>query len=90
MKLSAFEIPRGRVQFVTLPSGRSVNVHIADRDTYGVDIHVQSNSEQWPQEYSDSLAHFKGNVGVFSDHIKNLSHQDIEFLQDKFAPVGNG
>lgn len=84
MKLSTFDLPRGSTQFVTLPSGRSINVHVANRDTYGTDIHVQSNSEQWPEEYSDSLAHFKGNVGVFSDHIKNLSHQEIDFLQDKF------
>jgi len=88
MKLSTFDLPRGSTQYVTLPSGRSINVHVANRDTYGTDIHVQSNSEQWPEEYSDSLVHFKGYTGVFSDHIQNLSHLEIEFLQDKFTGEG--
>ena len=85
MKLSAFDIPRGAVHYITLPSGRSINVHVADRDTYGVDVHVQSNSDQWPAEYSDSLRHTKQLVSVCSSPSTNLSHQDIEFLQDTFS-----
>ena len=87
MRLSVFDIPRGAVHYITLPSGRSINVHVADRDTYGVDVHVQSNSDQWPAEYSDSLSHFKQSVCVFFSPSKYLSHQDIEFLQDTFSKV---
>lgn len=87
MRLSVFDIPRGAVHYITLPSGRSINVHASRGATSGWDVYVQTNSEQWPQEYSDSLVHVRKEVIVFHSHGKNLSHQDIEFLQDTFSKV---
>jgi hypothetical protein len=85
MRLSAFDIPRGSHHYLQLPSGRCINVHASRGATSGWDLYVQANSEQWPQEYSDSLVHVKKGVIVFHSHGKNLSHQDIEFLQDTFS-----
>lgn len=84
MKLTTFDIPKGSVHYVELPSGRCINVHVATLPDRTM-LHVQANhGEQWPQEYSDSLLHCFKCVEVFHAHASNLSHEDINFLQDKF------
>lgn len=84
MKLSIFDLPRGSNRYIELPSGRCINIHVSsDADT--TQIHVQANSDQWPQEYSDSLVHCKQNVSVFHSITKGLTHEDINYLQTRFS-----
>jgi len=83
MKLSVFDLHRGCTEYVELPTGRCVNVHVA-RLASRTEVHVQANSEQWPQEYSDTFVHCKQCVHVMHSASKNLNHQEIEFLQDRY------
>jgi hypothetical protein len=83
MKLTVFDLHRGSTEYVQLPTGRCVNVHVAFRPTC-TEVHVQANNEQWPQEYSDTFAHCKRCVHVMSSASKNLTHEEIEFLQDRY------
>ena len=84
MKLSVFDLPRGSKHFIELPSGRCVNVHYARVDDNTVQIHVQSNSEQWPAKYSDTLSHCFLDTTIYHSASKNLSHEDIAYLQTYF------
>lgn len=83
MKLSVFDLPRGCTEYVQLPSGRCINVHVA-RLANRTELHVQANSEQWPQEYSDSFVHCKKCVHVMHSASKGLTHTEIEYLQDLY------
>ena len=83
MKLSVFDLHRGCTEYVELPSGRCVNVHVA-RLANTTEVHVQANSEQWPQEYSDTFLHCKRCVNVFHSASRSLTHADIEYLQDRY------
>jgi len=83
MKLSVFDLHRGCSDYVELPTGRCINVHVA-RLASRTEVHVQANSEQWPQEYSDSFIHCKRCVHVMHSASKNLTHQEIEYLQDRY------
>jgi len=84
MKLSVFDLPKGSSHYVELPSGRCLNVHVA-KDGVARWLHVQANSEQWPQIYSDSLVNSKNNVYVFHSVTKGLTSDDIDYLQSHFA-----
>ena len=84
MKLSVFDLPRGSSHYVELPSGRCINVHVAN-SADSVQVHVQANSEQWPQIYSDSLTHNGAGVTVYHSVTKGLTHTDIEYLQTHFS-----
>ena len=84
MYLSVFDLPRGSKHFIELPSGRCVNVHYARVDDNTVQIHVQSNSEQWPAKYSDTLSHCFLDTTIYHSVSKNLSHEDIAYLQTYF------
>jgi hypothetical protein len=84
MKLSVFDLPRGSKHFIELPSGRCVNVHHARVNNNTVQIHVQSNSEQWPAIYSDTLSHCFLETTIYHSASKNLSHEDITYLQTYF------
>jgi len=81
--LTVFDIPKGYTEYVQLPSGRCINVHIAKLPSR-TEVHVQANSEQWPQEYSDTFCHCKQCVHVMHSMSKNLSHAEIEYLQDRY------
>ena len=84
VKLSAFDLHRGCTEYVQLPSGRCINVHVA-RLTNCTEVHVQANSEQWPQIYSDSLTHNGAGVTVYHSVTKGLTHTDIKYLQTRFS-----
>ena len=84
MKLSVFDLPRGCTHYIQLPSGRCVNVHHARINNNTVQIHVQSNSEQWPAIYSDTLSHCFLETTIYHSASKNLSHEDITYLQTYF------
>lgn len=83
MKLSVFDLPRGCTEYVQLPSGKCINVHVA-RLRSRTEVHVQSNNQQWPQEYSDTFSHCRKCVHVFHSASKGLDHPDIEYLQDRY------
>lgn len=83
MKLSVFDLQRGFADYVELPTGRCINVHVA-RLASRTEVYVQANSEQWPQEYSDSFVHCKRCVHVMYSASKNLTHQEIDYLQDRY------
>jgi len=84
MKLSIFDLPRGSRDYVELPSKRCINVHVS-RVSNDTMVHVQANSEQWPQEYSDTLVHCKDGVSVLHSVTKNLTADDIDYLQTHFT-----
>ena len=83
MKLSIFDLHRGFSEYVELPTGRCINVHVARLDSR-TEVHVQANSEQWPQEYSDTFVHCKRCVNVMHSASNNLNSQEIEYLQDRY------
>jgi bisphosphoglycerate-independent phosphoglycerate mutase (AlkP superfamily) len=83
MKLTIFDLPSGFAEYVELPSGRCINVHVANLPSR-TEVHVQANSEQWPQEYSDTFVHCKKCVHVMHSASKGLTHADIEHLQDRY------
>lgn len=83
MKLSIFDLHSGYTEYVQLPTGRCINVHVANKPSC-TEVHVQANNEQWPQEYSDTFVHCKRCVNVMHSMSKCLTHEEIEFLQDRY------